>query len=125
MAFPTLPPYSVRNPITRERLIVQRRAHDADRIEKWSGHSRYFTTSDNRSNKENAWSSQKSYQNRYWYYYYMRYYYFVLQYERIPERNTARNQGGEVKREKRETLWIVTSRKRSTRGKTISPYIIY
>lgn len=65
MAFPTLPPYSVRNPVTRERLIVQRRAHDADRIEKWSEHSRYFTTSDNRSNKENTWSSQKSYQNRY------------------------------------------------------------
>ena len=65
MAFPTLPPYSVRNPITRERLIVQRRAQDADRIEKWSEHSRYFTSSDNRSNKENAWSSHKSYQDRY------------------------------------------------------------
>ena len=67
MALPTLPPYYVTrsSKVQVEQQMVARRAHEVDMKQKWSKHSQYFHDSDVRSSKQEAWTSSKSFQDRY------------------------------------------------------------
>ena len=67
MALPTLQPYYMtrKGGAQPERLIVQRRTHESDVKQKWAEHSRYFHSSEVQSLKQEAWTSNKSFQDRY------------------------------------------------------------
>ena len=67
MALPTLQSYYMtrRGRAQPERLIVQRRTHESDVKQKWTEHSRYFHSSEVQSLKQEAWTSTKSFQDRY------------------------------------------------------------
>ena len=67
MALPTLQPYYMtrKSGAQPERLIVQRRTHESDVKQKWAEHSRYFHSSEVQSLKQEAWTSNKSFQDRY------------------------------------------------------------
>ena len=67
MALPTLRPYYMtrRGGAQSERLIVQRRTHEDDMKQRWTERSKYFHNSDVRSLKQEAWTSAKSFQDRY------------------------------------------------------------
>ena len=67
MALPTLQSYYMtrKGRPQPERLIVQRRTHESDVKQKWTEHSRYFHSSEVQSLKQEAWTSTKSFQDRY------------------------------------------------------------
>jgi len=67
MALPTLRPYYLtrRGGAQPERLIVQRRTHEDDLKQRWAERSKYFHNSEVQSLKQEAWTSAKSFQDRY------------------------------------------------------------
>lgn len=44
--------------------MVQRRTHEADFREKWTDRARYFNKSEVEVVKQNAWTSDRSFQDR-------------------------------------------------------------
>ena len=67
MALPTLQPYYTThgNKIQTEQKIVAKQTREADLKDRWSRHSCYFHDSDTQSNKQKAWTSSKSFQDRF------------------------------------------------------------
>ncbi|XP_071849373.1 trichoplein keratin filament-binding protein-like [Apostichopus japonicus] len=64
MALPTIPSYwSSRYRNIQERAMVQRRTHEADFRETWSDRASYFNKSEVRTVKQNAWTSDRSFQD--------------------------------------------------------------
>ncbi|PIK50635.1 putative trichoplein keratin filament-binding protein-like isoform X2 [Apostichopus japonicus] len=64
MALPTIPSYwSSRYRNIQERAMVQRRTHEADFRETWSDRASYFNKSEVQTVKQNAWTSDRSFQD--------------------------------------------------------------
>ena len=66
MALPTLPSYwTSRYKNIHERAMVQRRNHEEDFREQWSHRADYFKNSEVQMTKQNAWTSDQSFHDRY------------------------------------------------------------
>ncbi|XP_022104626.1 trichoplein keratin filament-binding protein-like [Acanthaster planci] len=64
MALPTMPAYwTSRYKNIQERAMVQRRTHEADFREKWGNNAQYFKSSDVKTTKQRAWTSDQSFHN--------------------------------------------------------------